>query len=77
MEWKNHPVTLEVQEAVKQRIVEVKDELASPLSDAERDRFLKGMVWAFNEVVEIKPEISNEEFVDEVFSGDAGRESTS
>lgn len=71
LEWVNHPVTLAVNEAVKQRINESKDQLANPDSDSDRDRFLKGMIWAFSEVLDAKPDIIDEEFVDEVFSGDA------
>lgn len=61
LQWVNHPVTVEIQKAVRERIQESKDQLADPNSDADRDRFLKGMIWAFGEVLDAKPEISIEE----------------
>mgnify|MGYP001587215837 FL=1 len=71
LEWQNHPVTLALKEAVVQRINDCKDELSDPSSDNDRDRFLKGMIWAFQETLEAKPDLE-EETIDEIFSGESG-----
>lgn len=42
---------------MQKRIQEAKDQLADRTSDRERDVFLKGMVWAFEEVLEAEPDI--------------------
>ena len=76
LEWQSHPVTLALREAVKQRINDCKDELSDPSSDNDRDRFLKGMIWAYQETLEAKPDLE-EETVDEIFSGDTSTESNS
>ena len=54
-EWRNHPVTLEVMAAVKQRVEDTKNELISS-SDPDYDRFLKGMIWAYQELIAVKLE---------------------
>ena len=66
IEWRDHPVTVAIKEAINLRIQESKDELSSPLSDPDRDRFLKGMIWAFKEVLEVEPDYPIEEMLDEV-----------
>jgi hypothetical protein len=48
----------------KERIEETKEQIVDPNSINDRDRFLKGMIWAFNEVLEAKPEIELEEPLD-------------
>lgn len=65
-EWQSHPVTERVKAAIQERIQEAKDQLSDPNSDPNRDRFLKGMIWAFKEVLEAKPEITEEDFDVEV-----------
>jgi hypothetical protein len=50
-----------VREAISQRIEETRDQLVDPHSDPDRDRILKGMLIAFYDVLEAKPEISIEE----------------
>lgn len=59
-----------MQEAVKERILGAKDQLSDPNSDSNRDRFLKGMIWAFNEVLDMEPNLMDEEFVNEIQGGD-------
>lgn len=68
LEWQNHPVTKANNEAILERIAEVKDQIVAS-TDADFDRFLKGMIWAFNEVLEAKPDlIDDEEETNEVQS---------
>lgn len=71
-EWASHPVTEAVRLAIKDRIGDSKDEIVNS-TNPDFDRFLKGMIWAFNEVLDFKPDFTEEsEDVDEVSSGDAG-----
>jgi hypothetical protein len=51
---------------VAERIQEAKDQLSDPNSDPDRDRFLKGMIWALREVLEVEPQITIEEDSNEV-----------
>jgi vacuolar-type H+-ATPase subunit E/Vma4 len=60
LEWRDHPVTEAVRQAVRDRIEQAKDQLTSPDSNPERDTLLKGMIWAFKEVLDAKPEIQGE-----------------
>lgn len=41
--------------AVKQRVEDTKNELISS-SDPDYDRFLKGMIWAYQELIAVKLE---------------------
>ena len=69
--WKENMVTSKVFEAIRERIEETKEQLSSPDSSPERDRFLKGMIWSFNEVLDVKLELTSEgEPEDEVSSRD-------
>lgn len=63
-EHQSHPVTAALKAAILERIEASKNELADPDSDNNRDRFLKGMIWAFNEVLEARPDITVEGPID-------------
>ena len=60
LEWKNHPVTIAQNSAVRDRIEEATEQILGSF-DPDFDRFLKGMVRAFNEVLEAKPDIIEED----------------
>lgn len=55
MEWRDHPVTLAVNEAIQGRINDSKESIVNS-TDPEYDRFLKGMIWAFREVLDAQPD---------------------
>ena len=66
IEHQNHPVTKALKLAIYERITEAKDQIVAS-SDPDHDRFLKGMIWAFNEVLEAKLDLIDEsEETDEV-----------
>lgn len=50
-EWLENHVTRAHQEAVRRRIDEIKEQILAS-RDPEYDNFLKGMAWAFNEVLQ-------------------------
>ena len=67
IEHQSHPVTKAINEAFKERIVDIKDQIVAS-TDPDFDRFLKGMIWAYNEALEAKPDFidDSEESSDEV-----------
>jgi len=71
-EWRNHPVTQVLEETIRQRVEEAKEVLVQS-SDPDFDRLVKGMVRAFYEIQEWKPNlIENEEETDEISTRDTG-----
>lgn len=62
-EWKSHPVTEALNNAVDDRINELKERLVNSF-DPEEDRFLKGMIRAFREILQIEPEDLGEDETD-------------
>lgn len=71
--WLQNEVTQERNRSIQERIDGCKDQIVSS-TDPDHDRFLKGMIWAFNEVLEAKPDSivaleELEENQDEVFNG--------
>ena len=64
-EWKENPVTLAVLDQIRNRITESKDILAGD-NDREFDIYIKGMIRAFNEVLEVDLDITTETQEDEV-----------
>ena len=72
IEHQNHPVTRALKQAIYERIEEAKDQIGAS-SDPDDDRFLKGMIWAFNEVLEAKLDLTDEsEDLNEISPGDTG-----
>lgn len=65
LEWRNHPVTEALNQAIKERIQETKDQLSDPDSSPERDRLLKGMIWAFEVILNAKPDLLDALFQEE------------
>ena len=69
-EWRSHPVTLALREAIKERIDNHLMELSDLNSTPERDLVLKGMILAFRKILEASPSdgdlITEELFKDEV-----------
>lgn len=64
-EWINLPVTLELNQAVKDRIQGLLEILSNPDSDRDRDMYLRGMIRAFREVLEAKPELLDEDLFED------------
>ena len=58
-EWLNHPVTNALHEAFKERIEEIKDQIVIS-RDPEYDKILKGMIWAYHEALQAKPDLIDE-----------------
>ena len=65
-EWMTHPVTIALQEVLKERIEEFKDLLISS-DDPNLDRKVKGIVIGYNDVLEWKPEAVDAEVQPEEF----------
>ena len=59
-EWRDHPVTVVLGESIKIRVEEAKDQIVGS-TDPDFDRFAKGMIWAFREVLEFEPDLTLEE----------------
>jgi uncharacterized membrane protein YheB (UPF0754 family) len=54
-EWEKHPVTEAVKAEVRNRLAQATEEVVSNLSEnKDYDVFLKGMIRAFREVLEVK-----------------------
>lgn len=53
-DWRKNPVTQEVMEVIRERINDSKNALVVGTNDREYDLFVKGMIKAFNEVLEMK-----------------------
>lgn len=54
LDWKTNPVTQEVFRVIEERVTDAKDILASTAGDDPvADRYLVGMIRAFNELKEI------------------------
>ena len=76
-EWRNrNEVTLMVMDQIRNRIEETQEKLVGPANDRDYDQVLKGMIWAFNEVLDVQLE-TEEEDTDEVSPRDLGRQSYS
>ena len=76
-EWrKRSEVTLAFMEQIRVRIEESKESLSGPTNDRDYDQMLKGMIWAFSEVLDVKLETEEDED-DEVPPRDIGRQSYS
>ena len=60
-EWKENQVTKEFLGAVKERIKGATDNLLSWTNDHEYDLFMKGMIQAYNEILDVKLEMILEE----------------
>ena len=72
VDHQNHPVTKALKQACLERIEEIKDQIVSS-RDGEYDMFLKGMIWAQNEVFDAKPDlIEDSEESNEVQARDTG-----
>ena len=76
LEWASHPVTLLQKEVTVERLSELKDSVIVS-DDPDYDRLVKGMVRAFYEQLEWKPELTpEEEEEDEIPARDAGSSSS-
>lgn len=59
-------MTVKLNQAIRERINDTVAQLISPDSDSDRDRFLKGMIRAFNEVLKVEPIDLEEKEEDEI-----------
>ena len=75
LEWLSHPVTLLQKEVVAERVSEAKEYIVVS-DDPNYDRLIKGMIRAFYEILEWKPELTTEEDIDEVQTRDTGTSSS-
>ena len=75
-EWVRNDVTLMVMDQIRNRIEETQEKLTGPSNDRDYDQVLKGMIWAFNEVLDVKLE-TEEENEDEISPRDLGGQSYS
>ena len=69
-EWKRNNVTEAVMLQVQDRIEEAKELLCGVGNDRDFDQYIKGMIRAFSEVLDVQLEIEEEE--DEIQTGDTG-----
>lgn len=74
-EWVRNDVTLMVMDQIRNRIEETQEKLTGPSNDRDYDQVLKGMIWAFNEVLDVK--LETEEETDEISPRDLGGQSYS
>ena len=74
-EWRENKVTSAVMDQVKFRIEETSEKLTGPSNDRDFDQFLKGMIWAFNEVLDVQLDITTEEELDEIQERDTDGQS--
>ena len=71
-EWQRNDVTLAVMDEIRTRIEEAQEKLVGPSNDRDYDQVLKGMIWAFNEVLDVQLETTEEEQEDEISPRDLG-----
>ena len=60
-EWKRNSVTEAVMDEIRERIKTAQENLVGPSNDRDYDQVLKGMIWAFNEVLDVQLELPTEE----------------
>lgn len=60
LEWQRNPVTELLKQVLNERMDEAMGQIVDS-SDAEFDRFLKGMIHAFREMAAWEPEYDNQE----------------
>ena len=66
-EWKNSDVTLAVMDQIRVRIEDSKEQLIGTFNDRDFDQYVKGMIKAFTEVLDVRLDfITEEEDEDEV-----------
>lgn len=75
-EWRRNDVTLAFMDQIRVRIEESQEKLSGPSNNRDYDQVLKGMIWAFNEVLDVKLE-TEEENENEISPRDLGGQSYS
>ena len=75
-EWRRNDVTLAFMDQIRVRIEESQEKLSGPSNTRDYDQVLKGMIWAFNEVLDVKLE-TEEENENEISPRDLGGQSYS
>ena len=70
-EWLQSPVTVLQKEVIRERVVEALENLAGANNERDYDLFMKGMVFAYREILEWAPE-TEEEYKDEVQPDESG-----
>ena len=64
-EWKENQVTKEFLDAVKERIKGAIDNLLPSTNSHENHMFIKGMIQAYNEILDVKLDMILEEINDD------------
>jgi hypothetical protein len=64
VEWLAHPATLALKRAVATRIEEIAEQILGNRDDPSYDTFLKGMVRAYREFLEAKPDMMDDEILE-------------
>ena len=60
-EWKErNKVTLAVQDTIRERVENLKNQLVSS-TDRDFDMIVKGMIRAYNDMLDIEPDMTDEE----------------
>ena len=70
-EWLQSPVTVLQKEVIRERVVEALENLAHANNERDYDLFMKGMVFAYREILDWTPE-TEEEYKDEVQPDESG-----
>lgn len=76
LEWREHPVTKATLTAIEERVQSIVEEILATRDSPTYDIFLKGMIHAYREFLDVKPalldDVFQEESTDEVSAGDTG-----
>ena len=64
-EWKENQVTKEFLDAVKDRLQGAMNNLLPSTNSHEYDMFIKGMIHAYNEILDVKLEMILEEMAED------------
>ena len=60
-EWKNSDITQAVMDQIRDRVEEAKDLLIGASNERDFDQYIKGMIRAFNEVLDVRLDFTTEE----------------
>lgn len=76
LEWLLSPVTVLQKEVIRERIQDSLENLAHASNERDYDVFVKGMVFAYHEILDWTPETEEEED-DDIQPGESGTQSNS
>jgi hypothetical protein len=61
LEWLQNPITLLQKEVMQERVMDALENLARATNERDYDVFMKGMVFAYREILDWTPETTEEE----------------